>query len=41
MRQLIKFTSFLKERRYAAEDLEQFAELIEPVEQPDGGRGTG
>ena len=36
---LLKFTNFLKDRRYALEDLEQFAELVEPITHPDGWRG--
>jgi len=39
MRALLKFANFLKERKYALADLEQFAELIEPMEHPDGWRG--
>lgn len=39
MQALLKFANFLKERNYAREDLEQFTELIEPVEHPDGWRG--
>ena len=36
---LLKFINFLKERKYACEDLERFAELIEPIVHPDGWRG--
>jgi hypothetical protein len=39
MSSLLKFAAFLKERNYSLEDLEQFAELIEPIEHQDGWRG--
>jgi hypothetical protein len=39
MESLIKLTNFLKDRRYAVEDLERFTELIEPIQQPGGWRG--
>jgi hypothetical protein len=31
MESLLKFTTFLKDRQYALEDLDRFAELIEPI----------
>ncbi len=36
MEDLIRFTNFLKQRRYAIEDLDRFAELIEPIQHADG-----
>lgn len=36
MEQLVKFTNFLKQRQYAVEDLDRFAELVEPLRTDDG-----
>jgi hypothetical protein len=35
MQALLKFTNFLKDRRYALEDLERFTELVESIKQDD------
>lgn len=39
MSQLIAFTNFLRDRSYAASDLGQFVELIEPITDDEGRQG--
>jgi hypothetical protein len=39
MSNLLKFANFLKQRRYALEDLKEFTELVEPVTDVNGWRG--
>jgi len=39
MSKLLEFTNYLKDRQFALDDLGQFAEIIEPVEHPDGSVG--
>lgn len=39
MSQLLAFTNFLKDRQYAASDLDQFLEIVEPIADSEGRQG--